>query len=409
MSQTMTDWKITDIWSVCKVESGWTPSTKKDEYWNWDISRITPKDLSNHNDVFISVWDRSITREWLNNSSAKLLPKNTILFSSRAPIWYVAIASNEVSTNQWFKNLVCDEETSHYKFFYYLMIYRSDYIERIAWWSTFSEASWSLIKSIEINLPPLPEQQAIASVLSSFDDKIELLREQNETLEKIAQTLFKEWFGKYSVDNYPDWWRVYKLSEICNTVNWYSYKWSELVEESDKALVTLKSFDRSWWFQTRWFKPFDWSPKETQRVWLWDLVVAHTDLTQDAEVLGNPALIFDDWWFDEMFITMDLVKVISTEPNISLPFLFYIMSSRYFKWHCKGYANGTTVLHLTKKAIPEYELALPKDLTLVKEFSDLASLTRNKISKNNIQINSLSKTRDALLPKLMSGKVRVRF
>jgi type I restriction enzyme S subunit len=114
-------WVETTLREVCDVQSGGTPSTKNLNYWNGNIGWITPKDLSNYTKVFIKKGERSITKVGLGNSSAKLLPKHTILFSSRAPIGYVVIAENEITTNQGFKNLICNEENSHYKFFYYLL------------------------------------------------------------------------------------------------------------------------------------------------------------------------------------------------------------------------------------------------------------------------------------------------
>ena len=102
--------------------------------------------------------------------------------------------------------------------------------------------------NMSVLFPSLPEQQAIASVLSAFDDKIELLREENKTLEAIGQTMFAEWFGRYSherQEELPEGWRVYELSEIIDTINGYAYKGQELVEDSNTALVTLKSFDRN--------------------------------------------------------------------------------------------------------------------------------------------------------------------
>ena len=402
-------WLETTLGEVCKVESGGTPSTKNQTFWNGNIGWITPKDLSNYKKVFIRKGERSITQIGLNKSSAKLLPKHTILFSSRAPIGYVVIADNEITTNQGFKNLVCDEEKSHYKYFYYLLKLKANYIEKLSSGSTFSEASASLIKSIQISIPKdTNEQIAIAKILTAFDDKIELLQAQNKTLETTAQTLFKEWFGKYQIgDALPEGWRLFQMTELVDTVNGYSYKGKELVEESDEALVTLKSFDRNGGFQTRGFKPFKGSPKPTQEVEVGDLVVAHTDLTQDAEVLGNPAFIFDNGGFKKMYITMDLVKVISIHKDISSSFLYYLMKDRAFKGHCVGYSNGTTVLHLSKKAIPEYQVYLPNNFNLVRKFSEISNSTTNKISNNINEIKTLKQTRDTLLPKLMSGQLRV--
>lgn len=277
----------------------------------------------------------------------------------------------------------------------------------------------SYLKSIEINLPPLPEQRAIAAVLSSLDDKIELLREQNKTLEATAQAIFKEWFVNFNfpgaigkmfdseLGKIPKEWKVFALSEIVGIVNGYSYKGSELKEKGHNALVTLKSFDRKGGFQTRGFKPFIGNPKPEQEVFLGDLVIAHTDLTQDAEVLGNPAFIFDNGGYKKMYITMDLVKIFSKNTNIALDFYYYLMSTSGFKKHCVGYSNGTTVLHLSKRAIPEYKIALPNDLSLVIEFSKIAHATTQKIINNFSQIKTLSVLRDTLLPKLMKGEVRV--
>ncbi|CAC9499736.1 Type I restriction-modification system, specificity subunit S (EC [uncultured Gammaproteobacteria bacterium] len=262
--------------------------------------------------------------------------------------------------------------------------------------------------NIPINLPPLPEQVAIAKILTVFDDKIELLQAQNKTLETTAQTIFKEWFGKYQIgDELPEGWRMFQMDELVETINGYSYKGKDLVEESDEALVSLKSFDRNGGFQTRGFKPFKGNPKDTQEVQIGDLVVAHTDLTQDAEVLGNPAFIFDNGGFKKMYITMDLVKVISIHKDISSSFLYYLMKDRAFKGHCVGYSNGTTVLHLSKKAIPEYQVFLPSNLGKVKEFSKIANATTSKISLNKDELKYLKQTRDTLLPKLMSGQLRV--
>ena len=252
------------------------------------------------------------------------------------------------------------------------------------------------------------EKREIVSILDSIRLKIELLQAQNKTLEETAQTIFKEWFGKCQIeDELPEGWRVYQLNELVDTINGYSYKGKELVEESEEALVTLKSFDRNGGFQTRGFKPFKGNAKTTQEVVIGDLVVAHTDLTQDAEVLGNPAFIFDDGGFDKMFITMDLVKVISKNEDVSSSFLYYLMKDRLFKGHCVGYSNGTTVLHLSKKAIPEYQIILPLNFDLIKKFSEISDATTTKISLNKEAIKTLTKTRDTLLPKLMSGEIRV--
>lgn len=425
----MSDWKKTNLGKVCAVLSGGTPSTEEDGFWNGDLAWITPKDLSGFNGVYIERGTRNITKDGLKNSSAQLLPVNTILFSSRAPIGYVAIAKKELTTNQGFKNIVCDEKITHFRFIYYWLKYRSDFIEKLSSGSTFSEASASLMRSLEINLPPIEEQKEIAGVLSSLDNKIDLLREENKIVEATAQTIFKEWFVNFNFPNaegkpykssggkminselgeIPDGWRVEKLDDFVIVISGYAYSGDELVDKSDEALVTLKSFDRDGGFQVRGFKPFKGDPKLEHRVEVGDLVVAHTDLTQAAEVLGNPAFVFSNGGFEKMYITMDLAKIVSKTSDIGIGFLYFLMKTHSFKRHCVGYSNGTTVLHMSRKAIPNYRLSISGDLSLFKRFSDMADANLKKIIENNSQIQTLSTLRDTLLPKLIGGSVRIKY
>lgn len=195
------DWSVKKIGEISEVMSGGTPSTKKEEYYGGEISWITPKDLSGYMNKYIFNGERSITEEGLNNSSAKLIPRNSILFSSRAPIGYVAIAGVDLTTNQGFKNLVCNPKISDYNFMYYKMKSLKESFERVAGGSTFKEVSAKVVKEFKLILPPLEDQKAIADILSSLDEKIELNNQMNETLEEMAQALFKRWFVDFEFPN----------------------------------------------------------------------------------------------------------------------------------------------------------------------------------------------------------------
>lgn len=371
---------------VVKIFNWSTPSTKESSYRDWEIAWITPRDLSNFNWIFISRGERNITELWFKNSSTQLLPKHTVLFSSRAPIGYVVIANNELTTNQWFKNIVCDEIESHYKFFYYLLKYKANYIESLSSWSTFSEASTSLMRSISISLPPLPEQQAIASLLSSFDDKIELLREQNKTLETLGQTIFQEWFGKYSVDepeSLPKGWRVHTLGEVSNITAGGDKPKNSTDYKTDKNTVPIYSNgisnDGLYWY-TDCAKIHEESVTISARWTIW-----YVSLRQEPYV--------------------PIVRLVAIIPNTQ-----YLSSKYLFLWlkNQNITGTGTTQQQLTIPDFSKTRIIIPK-IDIMNRFTILLDDLYRKISDNNYQIKSLSTSRDALLPKLMSGEVRVEF
>uniref|UniRef100_UPI001589A6CD restriction endonuclease subunit S n=1 Tax=Piscibacillus halophilus TaxID=571933 RepID=UPI001589A6CD len=132
-------WNVMKLSEVGNIVGGGTPKTKVEEYWNGNIAWITPKDLSGFTERYIFSGDRNITDEGLQNSSAKLLPKNSVLFSSRAPIGYVALAGKEMATNQGFKSVVCDDDKAFPLFIYYLLKCKGSLIVNIASGSTFKE------------------------------------------------------------------------------------------------------------------------------------------------------------------------------------------------------------------------------------------------------------------------------
>ena len=188
----MSEWKECTIADLGEVVGGATPSTKKPEnYENGDISWITPKDLSTFRGRYILRGERNITEIGLNSCSTRLLPPNTVLFSSRAPIGYVAIAAKEMCTNQGFKSVIPNTDTD-FMFLYYLLKYNRDNIENMGSGTTFKEVSGNTMKSIKVCVPvDIDEQRRIGAVLSAIDDKIELNTAINENLEQQAQALFK--------------------------------------------------------------------------------------------------------------------------------------------------------------------------------------------------------------------------
>ena len=167
------DWKECTLAELGEIVGGATPSTKDEQNYGGDIAWITPKDLSTLKGRFISHGERNITEKGLHSCSTQIMPKNTVLFSSRAPIGYVAIASNPVCTNQGFKSIIANEDNDP-MFLYYLLKFNKSAIEAMGSGTTFKEVSGNTMRGIRVHVPvSKAEQQRIASVLAALDSKIE--------------------------------------------------------------------------------------------------------------------------------------------------------------------------------------------------------------------------------------------
>lgn len=275
------------------------------------------------------------------------------------------------------------------------------------------------IKNFTFKLPPILKQKNIATTLSSLDEKIELNNRINKKLEEMAQTIFKSWFVDFEpfqdeefenseLGRIPKGWRVRELAEFVEVINGYSYKGSEL-KESEDALITIKNFDRNGGFKIDGFKEIEISErvKERHYVNIFDVLIACTDLTQNAEIIGNPILVFTKSKYNKLVASMDLVKIISKSTSISNYFLYTLLKNENFKQFALGYASGTTVLHLNKKGILQYKVALPSNIQILMDFSDIVEPLFKLISKKINESENLIRIRDNLLPKLMSGEIRV--
>ena len=229
-----------------------------------------------------------------------------------------------------------------------------------------------------------------------------IIRVINKNLEEQIHALTNDMLSNPSSD-----WAEVSLNTIATFISGYSYKGKELTN-SNIAMATIKNFNRIGGFKLGGYKeiiPSD-KLKVTQHANLFDLLVAHTDLTQNAEVIGNAEMIMSTSGYSDIVFSMDLVKVLPKE-RISKFLLAALLQDKRFKAHCLGYVNGTTVLHLSKKALPEYSLLLPSDSSELKELDQVITSMYLTIANNIKENTELTNLRDSLLPKLMSGEIDV--
>lgn len=296
-----------------------------------------------------------------------------------------------------------DELLGKYLFYYLQSAKAKQYIEASLAGSTQKFIGLGQLRKFPVELPDLETQKEIADILGTIDEKIELNRRMNETLEQMGQALFRHYF----IDNpEAEKWEKKLLGDFVELVNGASYKSAEL-KPSSNALVTLKSIGRGGGFSRRGYKEFTGKMKDTQIVRDGDLIVAHTDLTQKAEVAGYPALVDGADQYDQVAISMDLVKVVPRSKELSSSVVYFLLKTREFQDYKMGYISGSTVLHLNKKCIPSYEMSLPSDAVALQAISSEFDDLMEKIKNNNQQIQTLTTLRDTLLPRLINGKVKI--
>lgn len=182
-------WEVGKLSDIGEIIGGGTPSKKKEEYFKeGTISWITPKDLSEQKNVFISQGKTNITNLGLSKSSARLIPAKSVLFSSRAPIGYIAIASKEVSTNQGFKSVI-PKEINQSEFVYLLLKNKVTDIESRATGSTFKEVSGSIMKNFSIIIPDSKIINIFSSIVKCWFRQIENLEQENDSLNDTRNIL----------------------------------------------------------------------------------------------------------------------------------------------------------------------------------------------------------------------------
>ena len=268
-----------------------------------------------------------------------------------------------------------------------------------------------------IIFPPIKEQKKIAGVLSSLDRKIETNNRITELLEEMAQTLFKSWFIDFEpyedfkqseLGEIPESFEVKELGDLIDSGRGYSYTSDyldkEKQEEESYPMINLKNIKEGGGFRTDGYKYYtEEEMKDRYRISEGDLIVAITDLTQEGRVIGSPAMI-PELESDMNIISQDTAKI---EPEeIPKEFLYYLLRTESFLGHAKSHATGTTVLHLSLTSIGDFRFAVPPK-EKIEEFSSIAEKIINKKFSNIEENKKLEEMRDTLLPKLMSGEIRV--
>lgn len=223
----MSKWEFVQLKEVCKVVSGTTPKSNREEYWNGTYNWVTPAELK-EDTVEVMETERKITKQAIMDSGLKSFPAGTILLSSRAPIGKVAIAGVEMYSNQGFKNLICSDQVFNQYLFWFLKG-KNKYLNTLGRGATFKEISKSIVESIQIPLPPMKEQKRIAKNLDMVSQIIKQYKKQLTEWDRLIQSVFYQIFGN-PINNEKKW-EAKKLGDICDITSSKRIFESEYVEE----------------------------------------------------------------------------------------------------------------------------------------------------------------------------------
>lgn len=379
--------KLSDIGSVV---GGATPSTSVEKYYGGEIAWVTPKDLSSFSGRYIECGERNITEEGLNSCSAQLLPAGSVLFSSRAPIGYVAIAKNPIATNQGFKSLVPDTKKVDSLFMYYLLKYNKNRIEAMGSGTTFKEVSGATMKNIEVNLPPLAEQKRIAAILGALDDKIELNRRINANLEEQAQALFKSWFvdNDSQLGNY----QTKSLTDIAQYLNGLAMqKFPPVSLQNSLPVLKIKELGQG---------QCDASSDRCSTS------IRPEYIINDGDIIfsWSGTLLVDVWCGGRCGLNQHLFKV--TSGNYPKWFIFYWTKHHLNKFIRIAKDKAVTMGHIKRCDLESSEVKIPEKPIL--EYLDkIFTPLFDSVIAHRIENRNLSALRDTLLPKLMAGEIAI--
>lgn len=403
----MENWKEYRIQDVCaKIVSGGTPLTSNPEFYNPGTIPWLKTGEVNYSYIFET--ENFISEKGLNNSSAKLIPVNSIIvamYGQGDTAGRVAVNKIPLATNQACCNLQIDESKAHYGFVYYFLW--TQYQQLVLYKTGGAQPNLNVdkIKKLKIHLPPLPTQRRIASILSTYDDLIQNYKRQIAALQSAASELYKEWFVRFRFPGYksakfdnglPEGWKVEKLSNFCIITDG-THDTPKQVEDG-VPLVTGKAVKNG---EIDFSIPYNISLEDHEKIKKRSGLKSGDILFSNIGTVGNTCLVNYDREFSVK--NMIIFKPNSIEKSM---YLFHLITSDSCQQLFSAQTNGSTQQFLGLDFMRKFKILIPTN-EIILLFGKKVNLINQKIQKLRDQITNLTTQRDLLLPRLMSGKLSV--
>lgn len=412
-------WRWTALSDVASLESGHTPSRKKPEYWGGDVPWVGIKDATSNHGQKIYETLQHTNDLGIANSAARVLPANTVCLSRTASVGYVIVMGRPMSTSQDFANWVCSENID-YRFLKFALLAERESFARFSYGSTHQTIYYPELKAFHICLPPIAEQKRIANALQALDDKIELNRRMSATLEEMARAVYRSWFvdfdpvharalgqspahmdeataalfpDRFGPDGLPKGWAMRSLDDIADFLNGAALQKFPAEEGEDslpvikiaelRAGITSKS-NRAGLHVPEKYKIgngdllFSWSGSLLQKVW-----------TEGPGVLNQ-----------------HLFKV--TSEVVPKWFQFFAVDQHMAEFRQIAASKATTMGHIQRHHLKEALVVIPDNEAVIRVAEKYIGPAFNRAISADLEGKKLASLRDTLLPRLMSGELRIR-
>ena len=406
-----TEWKKVKLGDICDyVTSGGTPLASRDDYYTpGTIPWLKTKEV---NYSRITKTENYISEKGLNNSSAKLIPENSVIvamYGQGDTAGRVAINKIPLTTNQACCNFIINKSIADYNFIYYQLCTLYDKMVSLKTGGAQPNLNAAKLKGLEISLPPLETQQKIAEILSAYDDLIENNRKQIKPLEEAAQKLYKEWFVKLNfpghenrkiVDGVPEGWKKVTLENVLSKITTgLNPRKNFVLGKGKNYYVTIKNMgDNNIYLDDKCDKvDNDALIKINKRSNLQtgDILFSGIGTIGRVYLVSIPT---NNWDVSESVFTMRANELVTKE------FLYLLLLSDDMQAYCDLNAHGAAQRGIRMADLKAYKFSLPNNQT-INAFTKIISpyIQKSQILKN--QINDLQSARDKLLPKLMNGEL----
>lgn len=421
----VSEWREVRIGDIGDVVTGKTPSSKNPEYFGDEIPFVTPTDYKNyHKNIYSS--ERYLSQAGKEVLGNKLLPINSVIVTCiGSDMGKVAINKVECITNQQINSIILKRDLADSDFIYYTLISMQEYLKMLArGGTTMPIVNKSTFEEIKLLLPPFPEQKAIAATLSALDDMIELNNQINKTLEEMAQAIFKSWFvdfepfknGEFEESELgliPKGWRVGAIDELIKET--ISGDWGKETPQGNytEKVICIRGADipdiaqgRRGNPATRYILKRNLEKKRLSE----NEIIIEISGGSPTQSTGRTVLITKELInsFQEPIICTNFCRAIRLKEATYSNFVYSLLQYLYNEKVFFTYENGTTGIKNLDITIlfGQYKTVIPSEEVFA-EYHSMYSEFLRYIYENGFECKKLSEIRDILLPKLMSGEIRV--